>query len=228
MTRWSQHRSRNASKGIGGWPVPQYEDTKSRLLRVALDLFQAKGYPAVTVQDIVEAMGATKGAFYYYLDSKEDLLYQIHDEFISYELQKAEEVVVTDLPARHKLRRIVTDLLESIARYKAHVTVFFRDWQYLSDGNLRKIKEKRDRYEALVNQVIREGVETGEFRQDIDPKIAGFALFGMCNWTYQWFKPDGRLRHDDVAATFELIFLEGFLAPMEAKGGERSGSSGPV
>lgn len=200
------------------------ETTRERLLHVALDLFQAKGYSNVSVQDIVEAAGATKGALYHYWSSKEELLYLIHEQFINVEIRNAERVLATALGPREKLQQIVIDLLESITVYQAHVTVFFRDWHFLSKENLEQIKVKRDYYERLVTMVIQAGIDSGEFRQDVDPKIAAFALFGMCNWTYSWYRPSGRFNHEEIARQFIRIYLGG-MDGLNADGGGGTGGA---
>lgn len=64
---------------------------KQRILESSLLLFQEKGYHGVTVDQIVEQAGTSKGGFYHNFKSKDELLYEIHDVFISYVIEKAQE-----------------------------------------------------------------------------------------------------------------------------------------
>ncbi|HYG59132.1 MAG TPA: TetR/AcrR family transcriptional regulator [Symbiobacteriaceae bacterium] len=185
-------------------------DMKRAMIHAALELFQEKGYPLVSVQDIVNVMGVTKGAFYYYFQSKEELLFMIHDEFIEYELAAAEATLREDLAPATKLARMIKELLESVSKFQSHVKVFFRDWHYLNEQDKAQIKSKRDRYERMFYEVIVQGKESGAFRQDVDPRIATFAVFGMCNWMYQWYKPTARLTVDEIARMMQTIFLHGY------------------
>lgn len=190
------------------------ESIRDKMFSEALALFKERGYSNVSLQDIVASAGATKGAFYHYWSSKEELLHLIHEQFIAVEIRNAERVIGTSLSPRVKLQQIIVDLLESITVYQAHVTVFFRDWHFLSAENLEQIKTKRDYYERLVTMVIQAGIDAGEFRSDVDPKIAVFALFGMCNWTYTWYKPAGRFDYKEIARQFIAIYLEGMGRPL--------------
>ena len=47
--------------------------------------------------------------------------------------------------------------------------------------------------------------------KDVNPKLAAFALLGMLNWTYQWYKATGPIRCVEIVASFQKIFLLGIL-----------------
>ncbi|MBS1887883.1 MAG: helix-turn-helix transcriptional regulator, partial [Actinobacteria bacterium] len=69
------------------------DGTRRALVETALGLFEAHGYAGTPVQRIVDQAGLTKGAFYHHFETKEDLLYEIHDEFIDDQLSRAREVM---------------------------------------------------------------------------------------------------------------------------------------
>ena len=47
--------------------------------------------------------------------------------------------------------------------------------------------------------------------QDVNPKVAAYALLGMLNWTYQWYKTSGSNTRKEIVETFQHIFLQGIL-----------------
>lgn len=185
------------------------DSLRHQIVTKALELFHAKGYHSTTLQDVVDAVGCSKGGFYHHFASKEDLLHLIHDTFITYELQRGIEVLNGPGTAAEKLRLMIIDLVESIALYTAQVTVFFEERRYLSSDKFQLIKQKRDEYEGVVRQVLVEGVRSGEFRADLDLDVILFSIFGMCNWTYQWMRPGGRLSPRQVGETMSLMVLQG-------------------
>ncbi len=71
----------------------------------------------------------------------------------------------------------------------------------LSPEHRREVVEARDRYERQLREIIREGVELGEFRA-ADPKIGAFAILGAINWIAHWYDPDGSLPAPELAARF--------------------------
>ncbi|MCL6521759.1 MAG: TetR/AcrR family transcriptional regulator [Firmicutes bacterium] len=180
-----------------------------RFLEVAVELFGRRGYTGVSVEEIVEAAGVTKGAFYYYLESKAELLYRIHDRFISVELAEGERILAGGGSASERLARLVRSLVRSIHDYLPYVTVFFHELHHLEEPYLSRIREKRDRYERMFVETVAAGVAAGEFRDDVEPRLVALALFGMCNWAYRWYRPDGPLGPEEIADRFLRLFMEG-------------------
>jgi hypothetical protein len=72
-------------------------------------------------------------------------------------------------------------------------------------------------YERCWQQILREGIESGEFRADLDIQVASYGLLGMLNWAYKWYDPKGRLSIQEVAAQFTSLALAG-LAANESRG----------
>ncbi len=184
------------------------EDTKSKILKAALKLFEKKGYVGASVNDILKEAGVTKGSFYHYFQSKDDLLFLIHDEFIEYELQMANKVISCQkLTCKEKLRRLNLVVWDSLHKYKENFSIFFQESKYIENDKFTNIRLKREQFERCFTQVIDEGIKKGEFRKDIDSKLTAFGIFGMCAWGVHWYRPDGKLSIEEIAQEyFDMIF----------------------
>ena len=101
------------------------------------------------------------------------------------------------------------DILEVIRDYRAYVEVFFRERHAMRGERWQTIHAKRDAYEAMVREIVRQGQRDGSFRSDLDDGIVTLGLFGMCNWSYHWLDPAGRIGIDEIAHTFVSVFLDG-------------------
>jgi hypothetical protein len=101
-----------------------------------------------------------------------------------------------------------------IHRYPEHVWVFLHEFPALTGERAERFRKRRRAYERQVEAVLREGVETGEFRP-LDPWLASRAWLGMHNYTYLWLKPGGRLSARAVAQPFADIFLHGIAQGAE-------------
>lgn len=166
------------------------------------------------MQNIADAVGLLKGSLYYYISSKEDLLYEIHQRFMKVLVAKtASREAHAALPARERLEGVITDLVYLIRDYRAYVEVFFRERYAMQGPRWETIHEIREQYEALVRSIVRQGQEEGAFRPGLDAQIVTFGLFGMCNWTYQWMNPDGRLGTAELAKIFCGLLLDGLAIP---------------
>ncbi|KGX87536.1 TetR/AcrR family transcriptional regulator [Pontibacillus litoralis] len=186
---------------------------KERIIESSLDLFEKHGYHGVSVNQIVERCGASKGGFYHYFQSKDELLYVIHDTFITYVLKKANQAKKQyDTPTK-QLQAIVYSFVRVFDIYKAHISVFYQESTYLKPEYEELIKKKRDQFKRNIFHVVEEGQQAGEFRSELPPNIAGMAILGMVNWTYKWYRKDGAQSIDDIASVFVDFILHSLLTP---------------
>jgi AcrR family transcriptional regulator len=171
-------------------------DSKQRL-RIVLDVaakrFEADGFHGTSLQQIATDVGVTKAAIYHYVDSKEQLLFLIHDAFVSSMIDSAERYLEEARTPADQLRFFVLNIFETVAEYRPYVKAFFRDYGVLNETLHAELREKRRRYEGLVTTAIRQGIDSGEFAPDLDESQATLFLFGACNWSYQWL-PSGDMQ----------------------------------
>jgi hypothetical protein len=72
-------------------------------------------------------------------------------------------------------------------------------------------------YERCWQQILREGVKSGEFRADFDVQVVSYGLLGMLNWLYKWYEPGGRLSVREVGDQFSTLALGGLAAAPNAR-----------
>lgn len=184
---------------------------KDRIIETSLRLFEEFGYSRVTVDRIVEESGTSKGGFYHNFKSKDELLYTIHDHFITYVLEKGHEAYELWSTPTERLYAIVKSFVLMIDIYKPEVTVFYQESSYLAPEYFQAIKAKRDKYEELVFKVVQEGQDAGEFRKELPVSIFSMALFGMVNWTYRWYRKKGKYTIEQIAEIYADIVLSSLL-----------------
>jgi TetR/AcrR family transcriptional regulator, cholesterol catabolism regulator len=180
-------------------------DAKRReVVAQAAELFDRAGYHTTNVATLAQAAGIRKPTLYHYFSGKDEILFWIHEEFIDLLLEKERER--RGLSAAEALLGAMSDVLELMRTHRGHVRVFFEHYRELSDRDQATIREKRDLYQAAVEATVRRGLENGEFRE-VDPRLATLAIFGMCNWAYQWYRADGVLSTRAIAELyFDLLF----------------------
>ena len=177
----------------------------------AAELFDQKGYGATSVDDIAAAIGIKKPTLYYYFRSKNEILREIHEQFISHLLAQQERRKGTDLTAEQALLEVMIDIFEVVESWPGHVRVFIEHSRELEPADMADIQHKRDQFELAVRDIFLRGQEEGAFR-NIDARLASLALLGMCNWAYQWYRPGG-LSTRELAHEFYSFFVRGVGAP---------------
>lgn len=183
--------------------------TRESLIRSATRLWYERGYERVSIQEIVDAAGVTKGAFYHHFRGKDELLMLIHDQFIEDEIAAVRRVIDKGLSPSETLRGIFVELLDSVAKYREQVTVFFREMRSLSCESFAKIEPRRALLGELTLSVLRDGISSGEFRPVKDLQLAMFAINGMCVWAYEWFDSDGPFSAREVGEMYADMVLDG-------------------
>ncbi|MGY0691674.1 TetR/AcrR family transcriptional regulator [Virgibacillus sp. FSP13] len=186
-------------------------DLRSRIIQAALLLFERHGFHGVTVNQIVEDVGTSKGGFYHHFTSKDELLFVIHDTFITYVLEKAEFANKTYASPTEKLQAIVKEFVKVFDLYKPHIAVFYQETIYLKPRYETLVKQKRDQFKQIVLEALHEGKACGEFRQDLSVEITGMAILGMVNWTYKWYRQTGTKTIDEIGDIFVDLILHSVL-----------------
>lgn len=188
---------------------------KAEIKQESILLFEKKGFSETSIQDIVEALGVTKGTFYYYFQSKEELLMDIHLGYIDDLLERQEKIMQEGLDSRGQLIRIVELLIGDIEEHGPSGRVFFREMRHLGEANAEEVKDKRERFRLEIEALIRRGVQAGEFRREIRADMAAFAILGVTNWSYQWFNPGGGIPAGQLAEIFSDMILNGMAEKEE-------------
>ncbi|MCF3942330.1 TetR/AcrR family transcriptional regulator [Oceanobacillus alkalisoli] len=182
-------------------------ELRERIIEASLKLFEQYGFHGVTVNQIVDAAGISKGGFYHHFTSKDELLFVIHDIFITYVLERASKANEQNLPAKERLRLIIKDFVSVFDIYKAHLTVFYQESIYLKTEHEEIVRKKRNEFKTIIQDVIEEGVITGDFRSDLSVEITTMAILGMVNWTYKWYQRNGEKRIEEIADIYTDLIL---------------------
>jgi hypothetical protein len=110
------------------------------------------------------------------------------------------------------LRRAILAHLEAFDRHYPHLFVYLRERESVKRRFREMIGYSPKEYERQWQQILRQGVESGEFRGDLDIQVTSYGLLGMLNWLYKWYDPQGRMKVREVAEQFTALTLGGLAA----------------
>src|SRR5262249_45664687 len=125
---------------------------------------------------------------YHYFSGKDEILRGIHETFIDILLTRQDERQRLGLSPADLLLGAMTDIYGLMETHRGHVRAFFEHHRELPAPVREEIRVKRGRYQGQIHAAIADGVRAGVFR-DVDPEAATLAVFGICNWAYQWWRP---------------------------------------
>ena len=183
------------------------------MLETAAQVFARRGYAAATVQDVADELGILKGSIYYYIKTKEDLLFRllsaVHDDVDAL----LEEVAASDSSGpldrlAEYIRAQTTYNLRNLVR----ISVYYNDVDQLSDERRKEILKRRKVHEDFVMGRVLEGQRQGLIDDTRDARLLTYSVFATIIWPYRWFKPRSRMKIEDVVENCVTFALGGLAA----------------
>jgi len=176
---------------------------------MATQVFYEKGYEAASLQDIADRIGMLKGSLYYYIESKEDLLFEVITSVHQQGLGVVTELADSDGPPLARLESVITGHIEHTCRNLIQTTVFLHELSALPAERQRIVLGKGHSYQGVFRQLIEEAVAAGEARGDLDPRLAALSILGSASWVDRWCRPGGRFSARTVAREFAEMAVLG-------------------
>lgn len=182
---------------------------RTELTGIAARLFSERGYHGTSMQHLAEALGVQRGSLYAHIGSKEELLFDVVTEGADRFLERGQSALAMEAPAGARLKALLIGHVETAIEHLDAATVFLNEWRYLSAELRQVIQDKRDRYEAIVQEIVADGIGSGEFRPDADVRFAARLVLSAGNWTYTWYRPGGELGPKEIGERFSELVIRG-------------------
>lgn len=188
-------------------PIAAAETTTARILRVATELFAEKGFHGTGIQEISEASGLARGALYYHIKSKDQLLYEVllapHQQVVA----RANAILASDAPPERKLRDLARGHLRSLIDMKPAWTVSSRDLDALSPAHRVELRALQRQYQQLWREALRACEAAGLVKPVDDVQFRGF--LGMMSQAFNWIDAKGPRSPEDIADAYLDLVLDG-------------------
>ncbi|ADJ48864.1 TetR family transcriptional regulator [Amycolatopsis mediterranei S699] len=191
---------------------PGYEIKRQEIIDRAAALFAKQGYAATGIAELLEETGVARGALYYYIGSKENLLVEIQDRVMRPLLVSARRIATLDDDPVLRLRMLSQALLENILARLDHVWVYEHDYRNLKGTNRARLMRQRREFEKIVEGLLVAAMDIGSFRK-LDPRLATLQFLNLHNHTYQWVKPGGDWDAEYLSREYCATLISGFRSP---------------
>jgi AcrR family transcriptional regulator len=186
------------------------QEPRQEILRTAARLFQQQGYDATSMNDVAAALKLSKGGLYHHFQSKDEILFHI----MSHAMEITEERVINGArrieDPEERLRTLIRlHIGVVLSEEDREITVMLHENHPLPPALRRKINGRKKEYVHFVENLIADVQRQRNSPSPVTPRAAAFALLGMINWIYQWYKPGGSLTGDAILHQFTDIFFRG-------------------
>ncbi len=200
-----------------------YEDKLERLLSISAEVFAAKGYHNASIRDISKKAGVSLSGLYYYFSSKDELLFKIQDRAFRGVIEElGHKLEGQKHDPEEKLRILIHNHVSFFAQDMASMKVISHEYDSLRGKYRDEIRALRLRYSDIVTEILRE-VRRSSGGGDTAPlNVATYALFGMMNWIYAWYRPGSTVSVDRLAEHLYKLFAAGFIGEASGRRGSRA------
>lgn len=201
-----------AARRGAGQPRHRRAYDAEALLDVAVRVFNERGYDGTSMDDVARAAGITKASIYYHVAGKEELLERGIRRGLDALFSMLDETGATNGPADSRLRYVLVRTVEIMSEQLPEVALLLR-----VRGNTpveQWALEQRRTFTRRIATLVQAAIREGALRADLDAGLVARLLFGTVNSIVEWYRREGRLGPDDIAAAIEAMVFHG-LCPTE-------------
>lgn len=185
-------------------------DSRQEMLRVAARLFQQQGYDATSMNDIAAALKLSKGGLYHHFQSKDEILFDLMNHAMDLTQERILDPVRHVADPEERLRLLIRLHVDVVLSARdREITVLLHENHPLPPSLRRQINARKKEYIHFLETLIAEVQEARQSSRAVSARAATFALLGMVNWLYQWYKPEGSLPAEQIAQQYTQIFFAG-------------------
>ena len=192
-------------------------DSRQEILRTAARLFQQRGYDATSMNDVAAALKLSKGGLYHHFQSKDEILFEIMNHAMEITQDRVLNPVRAIAGAEERLRALIRLHIEVVLSPRdREITVMLHENHPLPPALRKRINARKKEYihflENLITEVQSQAQPSHHANSKVSPRAAAFAVLGMINWIYQWYKPEGELQAQNLIPQFTDLIFGGILA----------------
>src|SRR2546423_15618308 len=188
-------------------------EPRQEILRAAARLFQQQGYDATSMNDVAGTLKLSKGGLYHHFQSKDEILFEIMNHAMDLTEERVLAPVRNINDAEERLRALIRLHIEGVLSPRdREITVMLHENHPLPPALRKRINHRKKQYVHFVESLMAEVQRARRSKGAVSPRAAAFALLGMINWIYQWYKPEGNLQANNLVPQFTELVFGGILA----------------
>ncbi|TNF22115.1 MAG: TetR/AcrR family transcriptional regulator [Rhodobacteraceae bacterium] len=186
-----------------------HDEKRAHILKIAARVFAEQGFARASMSQVAKDCGISKANIYHYYTSKDALLFDILDTYLSELRDRLIGLDLADLSPSDQLARIIVETLRAYEGMDHEHKIQTEGIPLLPDDRQKVLKAyQRDLVMQMSGVVaaIAPEVFAGDPRK---LRATAMSIFGMLNWFYMWNSPADRQARDDYARLVTRLTLSG-------------------
>ncbi|MCW8979999.1 MULTISPECIES: TetR/AcrR family transcriptional regulator [Altibacter] len=183
---------------------------KEEIIAVASQLFKEKGYSAVSMRDIAQAMGIKAASLYNHITGKQEILSTLILEVAHEFTNGMREVLERQNSPLQKIQEIIELHIDITVNASEGLAALNNDWMHMEVSQVEAFVQMREDYEENFRKIIKEGIEVGEI-QPRHPEVILFSILSTLRTLYLWYQKRGKLDVNVLKKDLVSVFLDGIV-----------------
>lgn len=197
--------------------ITKYDRKLADILVAAAAVFADQGYDRASIRKVAERAGISVAGLYYYVSSKEELLFLIQFHAFDELIQQFQSSNIDLKDPVDQLRLLIRNHLERFLANMAELVVCSREIDRLAGDYREKIEVKQREYFGLALKLFTELADQHD-ESEVDPRTAALAMFGSINWVHTWYRPETGPSAAQMAEDLVRLYMQGVLPPPKENG----------
>jgi AcrR family transcriptional regulator len=162
------------------------------------------------MNDVAAALKLSKGGLYHHFQSKDEILFNLMNHAMDITQERVINPVRGIGEPEERLRTLIRLHIGVVLSVRdREITVMLHENHPLPPPLRKRINTRKKDYVHFVENLIAEVQNSRASKRIVQPRAAAFALLGMINWIYQWYRPEGALSEENLVRQYTEIFFAG-------------------
>ena len=183
---------------------------KQEIIAVASRLFNERGYNAVSMRDIAQAMGIKAASLYNHIHGKQEILSTLILEVAQEFTVAMNNVIASNAAPVQKITNVIEMHIDITVNYSEGLAALNNDWMHLENDDLKSFIKMREDYEDNFRSIIKKGIEAGEIKTR-HPEVILFSILSTLRTLYLWFQKRGKLDVNVLKKDMVAVLLKGIV-----------------
>ena len=180
------------------------------ILRHAAQVFAEKGYEGASIRDISRSSRISLSGIYYYVKSKQEMLYLIQIHTFRTVLARLQRALRGVRDPAERLRILVHNHLGYFLQHPMEMKVLAHEDDALEGQYRQEVAEIKRKYYGIAIEIF-EALHSENGQRRLTPRVAVLSLFGMMNWIHTWYRPQRDPQAEALSAAMSEMFLHGVM-----------------
>lgn len=185
-------------------------DRKTEIINVAAKLFKERGYSAITMRDIAQAMDIKAASLYNHIKSKQEILVLIIIEIAEEFTAVMNEIVISEVSSIEKIKKVIHLHIDITLRNPDALACLNNDWMHLEDKDLKYFLKMRTDYEENFRKIVKQGIASDQIKS-FNQEVIIFSTLSTLRTLYLWYNQAKSLNEKVLKNDLEKVLLKGII-----------------